>query len=78
MANTERSRPNRSELCCMLYVNFLKEINNVVDIQFRCHHLEFIDPLFVARQLKVKNTSLQGAWILFYKWTHNAVANDIL
>ena len=69
------------ELCRMLYANFPEEINNVVDIQFMgkgCYHLEFIDPSYVACLLKIKNTSLQGAWISFYKWTHNMVADDIL
>ena len=65
----------------MLYATFPEEINIVVDIQFMgkgCYHLEFIDPSHVDHLLKIKHTSLHVAWISFYKWTHNVVANDIL
>ena len=80
VAHMEGSRLNRYELHRMLYANFLEEINNVVDIQLMgkgCNHLEFTSPSF-ARLLQIKNTSLQGTWISFYKWTHNVVAEDIL
>ena len=43
-----------------------------------CYHLEFSDHLSVGRLLEIKHTSLEGAWISFYKWNHNVSANDIL
>ena len=75
------SRPNRPELYRMLYASFLEEMYIVVDIQFMgkgCSHLEFTNPSSVDRLLKIKNTSLQGSWISFYRWTHNVVADEIL
>ena len=44
VAHMEASRPNRPELCCMLYMTFPNEINNAVEIQFMgkgCYHSEF-------------------------------------
>ena len=81
VAHMEGLRPNRPELRCMLYAIFPEEVNNVVDIQFMgkgCYHLEFSDHSSVGQLLEIKHTSLEGAWISFYKWNHNVIAEDIL
>ena len=81
VAHMEGLRPNRPELRRMLYAIFPEEVNNVVDIQFMgkgCYHLEFSDHSSVGRLLEIKHTSLEGAWISFYKWNHNVTADDIL
>ena len=81
VAHMEGLRPNRPELRRMLYAIFPEEVNNVVDIQFMgkgCYHLEFSDHLSVGRLLEIKHTSLEGAWISFYKWNHNVSVDDIL
>ena len=70
VVHMERSRPNRHEFHRMLYASFAEEINNVLDIHFmgkRCYYSEFTDPSSVSRLLEIKNTSLSGAWISFYK-----------
>ena len=81
VAHMEGLRPNRPELRRMLYAIFPEEVNNVVDIQFMgkgCYHLEFSDHLSVDQLLEIKHTSLEGAWISFYKWNHNVSVDDIL
>ena len=81
VVQVQGARLNRAELRHTLYAAFSEETNNIVDIQFMtrgCYHVEFADEESVTKLLAIKEAGVEGAWLSFYKWSHNINVDDIL
>ena len=81
VVQVQGARLNRSELRHTLYAAFSEETDNIVDIQFMsrgCYHVEFADEESVTKLLAIKEAGVEGAWLSFYKWSHNIKVDDIL
>ena len=81
VVQVQGARLNRSELRHTLYAAFSEETDNIVDIQFMsrgCYHVEFVDEESVTKLLAIKEAGVEGAWLSFYKWSHNIKVDDIL
>ena len=81
VVQVQGARLNRSELRHTLYAAFLEETDNIIDIQFMsrgCYHVEFADEESVTKLLAIKEAGVEGAWLSFYKWSHNIKVDDIL
>ena len=81
VVQVQGSQANRSELRHILYATFSEEMANILDIQFMsrgCYHVEFADEDSVSKLLAVKEAGVEGAWISFWKWSHNINVDEIL